>query len=448
MKKRLSFLITSFVLVLVFAVSGGCTFVSGKSPAGFFDDTERVNSQTVAENVEFAVETGSRVKMEDEDAVAKVERSSVAIMMGNGSGSGVLVDLSFKNTGSDATWKSSDKYVFIITCHHVVSDMGEITVYIPDQDYNYDNSDYVFKGYIGNRPYSEYEDQGYAVTLVGGDFEADIAILKLNLDIAATSGRKLSADKLVLAKFADFDSGYTVRRGERVFAIGNPTGRLPGSCAFGEVSYLERATGVNEIGDMRLMQISVSTNPGNSGGGLYNLYGELIGITNAGNTEYTDINFAIPCYLSNGNGFMEIGAQLCASATQNNYGYVSGRREKFGFSVQEETANGNTYVVVSAVTDGGLAAKAGLKVGDVISSVKINSGETVSVTTTSQFTAEMNKLKIGDSFVLSGVRTVSKGFWSQQVDFSAELTCKAFWFCDTGNYEETSPETEVLDNAA
>lgn len=427
-----TFVITVITLITAIVFSG-CSFINDNLPNNNFTTG---NSAVAAQSVNFnTADAGERTEMSMADAVTAVERTSVALTNGSSAGSGVIVDISFDedNGDFDASWKHNENIVYIITCHHMVESMGEIRVYIPDENCSYEDEDYIFKGFIGNKPASEYEGKGYAVTLVGGDFDSDIALLKLNLGIAAVSGEKLSASDIVKAKIPV--NNYQVRKGETVFSIGNPTGSLPGSVAGGVVSYLERETYVGEVGNMTLMQISVSTNPGNSGGGLYNLYGELIGITNAGNTSYTDINFAIPCYLSNGNGFVEIAAQLGGTAKEDNYGYVNGRRQKFGFTITEEETDDNGYVVyVSSVVSGSVAANSGLKSNDVIKKVGIADKDKNTLVTPfevnriSDVDRAIKQLNAGEYLVIEGTRYT--GFTNKT--FSVYMICQNFWFCNTG----------------
>jgi len=83
--------------------------------------------------------------------------------------------------------------------------------------------------------------------------------------------------------------------GELAVVIGNPLGRLGGSVTEGIISALGRNI---EIGGqvLNLLQTSAAVNPGNSGGGLFNRYGELVGVVNAksGGTNIEGIGFAIP----------------------------------------------------------------------------------------------------------------------------------------------------------
>ena len=426
MKRKFSaFLVSLTALILAVIMASGCSFINTVTRNVSPSDSE-IAGRTVTFNT-----TSITRDIEDAfvDAVAKVKGSAVQVATDGGAGSGVIVDISFNDDENTASWKQDENIeniVFIVTCHHMVSksgtngreSIGNIEIRIPDESYSYTNADYIFSGYIGGNT------SGYAVTLVGGDFESDIALLKLDLNIAAKSGNKLSKDKIVKAQIPD--NTYHTELGETVFSIGNPTGTLPGSVARGIVSYLSRSVAVDEIGEMNLMQIDVSTNPGNSGGGLYNLYGELIGITNAGNTNYTNINFAIPCHLENGNGFVDIVKQLGGTATDTNYGFVSGRKIKFGFSVSEITESGSQKLQVVSVTSGSIAAATDLQVGDIITSVKVDDGVTTNVKTTAEFDEILSKVKAGSKVTLK----IARGLWGSK---NITMTAEQFWFCNTKN---------------
>lgn len=453
MKKRFSAILVSLTaIVLAVIMASGCSFISTSTKKNY--SVSQGDSATAAQTVNFNTTAKTR-NIDDAliEAVAAVERSAVQIIVGGGTGagSGVIVDLSFKKPADnseemaywkDATWKNDGNIVYIVTCHHMVSktgtygteSIGEIEIRIPDENYSYANTNYIFSGYIGNLPNKTAQETAaaYAVTLVGGDFESDIALLKLDLNVAAKSGNKLSVDKIVKAQIPD--NTYSTRLGETVFSIGNPTGALPGSVARGIVSYLARSVVVDEIGTMTLMQIDVSTNNGNSGGGLYNLYGELVGITNAGASKslYEGINFAIPCYLTNGNGFVEIVRQLAGTATDNNYGYVSGRKVNFGFSVEE--VDGAQYLKVKSVTSGSIADGQGLYKDDVIDTVTVNGGAAEEVTTKARFDEIIKGLEVGDTITLGVPRVVysRRGFTTDIKNIS--MTAEAFWFCNTGEY--------------
>lgn len=413
MNKLIKTLSVAFMAVLIAFSAVGCSsFIKSDVGDGTYGEVRAVIFKSDE------TDNSSRAEMSIADAYEAVAKTSVAIIVttdsGSAAGSGVIVDMDYQD-GAD------ESAVYIVTCHHVISSKGNVTVTLPDDDISYGNADYIFTGKIGS-------DNSQAISLIGGDQITDIAVLKLNLDKPAKSGNKLSADKIVKAKVPS--DSYEIKTAASVFAVGNPTGELPGTFSAGYVSKSERTVSVSEVGEMSLMQIDVSTNHGNSGGGLYNLYGELIGITNAGNDDYDQINFAIPFKNSANTGFVRIAGELLGTYTSDNYGYVEGNKEKFGFtSVQKTDTNGDSYVYVGSVTEGSLAYKGGLLANDVITKMSVNDGKiNKSVTTVSEVTEIMNSLKVGDRVTISGTRIIG---W-RQTTFSVTLTAKQFRFCNTG----------------
>lgn len=412
------------VLALAFSMSGCFLFVE--------DTPEREgslpNSQTASQTVNFNTQGASRQLLSRVDAVALVERSVVAIQMQNGSstsfGSGVIVDI------DDEQNPRGENEFYILTCHHVIDGMGNITVYVPDKNArNYTDEDYddkfAFKGVIENKI------NAGAITLVGGDKKADVAVLKLDV-----TGTDVSASDIVEAKTPV--DGYVVRRGEDVFAIGNPSGKLPMNVSAGIVSYLDRETLINSVGYMRLTQIDVQINHGSSGGGLFNMYGELVGITNAGSETYDGINYAIPLVLSGeDNGFINIAKQLIGSKTAENYGYVSGRWSIGITTNQMSSTNGSSYVKITVVAPNSNAALAGLLPNDIISKVTYTVGSktyTEDISTTSELSAVVYELQkyfsVGGSFTFT-VERPTQGYIPEVKEITINLTVENI-FCDTG----------------
>ena len=231
----------------------------------------------------------------------------------SGAGSGVII--------------SSDGY--ILTCAHVVSGASQITVTIGDTD--------------------------YTATVVGEDDTSDVAVLKID------------ATGLTPATVGDSDS---LSVGDSVLAVGNPLGELGGTVTSGIVSALNRSVtiqGSSSTNTMSLIQMDASVSPGNSGGGLFNMNGELIGLVNAksSSSDAEGLGFAIPI-----NDAIQVAQDLLEN------GYVSGR-PYMGITyiavTDAQTAaqfNVNAYgVYVVDVVQGGPADKAGLKVGDRIVSI-------------------------------------------------------------------------------
>ena len=114
--------------------------------------------------------------------------------------------------------------------------------------------------------------------------------------------------------------------GEGVIAIGNPLGELGGTVTNGIVSALAREVEIDGQA-MTLLQTNAAVNPGNSGGGLFNMKGELIGVVNAksGGDNVENIGFAIPI-----DAAYDIACELIT------HGYVTGRVE-LGLSLVDVT---------------------------------------------------------------------------------------------------------------
>lgn len=135
-----------------------------------------------------------------------------------------------------------------------------------------------------------FKNKSYILgTVIRSYLDTDLAFIKIdisNLSIATSLPFAFYRDKKKLAV-----KHYTVKVGEPVFAIGHPLG-LEYTFTQGIISAVQRM-----IDDQEYLQIDVSINPGNSGGGLYNAYGDLIGINTMGYAETEGLNFAIPATL-------------------------------------------------------------------------------------------------------------------------------------------------------
>ena len=231
----------------------------------------------------------------------------------SGAGSGVII--------------SSDGY--ILTCAHVVDGASSITVTIDDKD--------------------------YTATLVGEDTTSDVAVIKID------------ATGLTPATVGDSDN---LKVGQSVMAVGNPLGELGGTVTGGMISALNRSVtiqGSSSVNTMSLIQMDASVSPGNSGGGLFNMNGELIGIVNAksSSSDAEGLGFAIPI-----NDAIKVAQELLEN------GYVTGRPylgiTYLGVEDAQTAAQlgVNAYgVYVVEVVKGGPAERAGLQSGDRIVSI-------------------------------------------------------------------------------
>lgn len=222
-----------------------------------------------------------------------------------------------------------------------------------------------------------YDGTEYTATLVGADSQTDIAVIKVE------------AEGLVPAVLGDSDQ---LAVGQEVLAVGNPLGTLGGTVTNGIVSALNRSISV-EGQTMTLIQHNAAVSPGNSGGGLFNLNGELVGIVNA---KYSDedaegLGFAIPV-----NTAKAVAQELISN------GYVTGR-PALGVSVISGTTAqqyfGSTGVYIVEVVEGGGAASAGLQQGDRILSID---GKLVD--TTDELTDALTAYTAGDTVELQVAR--------------------------------------------
>ena len=148
--------------------------------------------------------------------------------------------------------------------------------------------------------------------------------------------------------------------GDMVVAIGNPLG-YGLTVTPGVVSALQRSVTVENT-TMTLMQTSAAINNGNSGGGLFNLRGELIGIVNAkvGGTSVEGMGFAIP------------STTVVKSLNDlKNYGYITGKA-RLGVTIETKQyqtwpyMQTHSYIQVVEINPNGSAATSGLQVGDIL----------------------------------------------------------------------------------
>ena len=201
---------------------------------------------------------------------------------------------------------------------------------------------------------STYDGKSYDAKIIGYDEDNDLAILK----VEATD-----------LKPAVLGSSAKLNVGDDVVAIGNPLGELTFSLTRGSVSSLSREVTFSDGNVMELIQTDCAINSGNSGGALFNLYGEVVGITNAkysgsssSEASIDNIGFAIP--IDSVRAIMESIAEK---------GYYA--KPYIGVSVQDVTKTESqkygvpTGAVVDKVVSGSPADLAGLKEIDVITAV-------------------------------------------------------------------------------
>lgn len=257
---------------------------------------------------------------------------------------------------------------YIVTNYHVVEGGSSVTV-------------------------STYDGDSYAARVVGYDESNDLAVLK----IEATG-----LSPVVLG------SSSALNVGDTVLAIGNPLGELTFSLTGGMVSALDREVSFSDGSVMDLIQTDCAINSGNSGGALFNLYGEVVGITNAkysgsssSGASIDNIAFAIP---------IDSVRAIVESIVEKGY-YA---KPYIGVSVTDVSAELQKYGIpagaaVQDVTAGGPAAAAGLRVDDVITAID---GETIG--DVAGLKRAIAKCKAGDTLVLT--------VWRQQQTLTLSVT--------------------------
>ncbi len=217
----------------------------------------------------------------------------------------------------------------------------------------------------------------YDATLVGGEEANDIAVLKIE------------AEGLTPVVLGDSDNLVV---GEQVCAIGNPLGELTFTFTSGYVSARDRSITMENGEIMNMLQTDTAINSGNSGGPLFNMYGQVIGITTAkysssssSSASVEGIGFAIPI-----NDVKDMVRDIIEK------GYVTGK-PNVGILMNDVSADAQRYGIpagayVEAVLEGSCGEKAGLKQGDIITAV-----DNTAVTSSRQLSSAVKNYKAGDT---------------------------------------------------
>ena len=249
----------------------------------------------------------------------------------------------------------------------------------------------------------------YTAEVVGGDEDYDLAVLKID------PGENTLTP-------VTFGSSADLQVGDEVLAIGNPLGELTFSMSEGIISCVDREINV-EGTPFDMIQITAAVNSGNSGGPLFNIYGEVVGIvsakysTSSNGTSVEGLGFAIPI-----NDVLSMIEDIIENGQVTTRPYM-------GVSVSNASYHPETGVSAGAyieeVVAGGPAESAGLQVGDVITMI-----DSTLITSSSDLTSAVGgkSYSAGESATITFVR-------DGQVQ-TAELT-----FGSTTEAENTSAET-------
>lgn len=311
--KKVGFVFLAILMLLLGVAAGGVSgyYVAQNYAAPPADATEpweekqpeRVlqTAGTVTEIAELCTESVVNITVERE--VKSYTGGSSVKQTTTGHGTGVII--------------RADGY--IVTCHHVIEDAKTIKVTFDDNT----------------------EMDG---SLVGQDERFDLAVIKVD-------GQDLQA--------AALGDSNAIRAGDGVVVIGNPLGEFGSSVSAGVLSAPTREITIEGV-PLRLMQTDAAVNPGNSGGGLFDMRGELVGIVNAkiSASGIEGIGFAIP--------WATIQGKVDSIIENGN----TGKKAVLGVSTKPSSCYVDQKKVscleVVSVKSEGPAEKAGLEVGDML----------------------------------------------------------------------------------
>ena len=248
-------------------------------------------------------------------------------------------------------------------------------------------------GYVGTN-YHVIEGGTKVTVTTHGDEEYDAEIIghEKNNDLALL---KVDAENL---PHVTLGSSSDLQVGDQVAAIGNVLSTFASSLTVGYVSGVDRVVDTEGTA-MNMIQTDVAINSGNSGGPLFNMQGEVVGITTAkfsGNSSsgasIEGIGFAIP--IDDVSGMIE-DLQL--------HGYVTGAY--LGVMVLDVDSNAQYYglpagAYVESATEGGAAQKGGILSGDIITEVG-----GYAVTSVSDLTRVLRKFEAGETVSVEVYRT-------------------------------------------
>ncbi len=349
------------------ALGFGGGIMAGKlGGSGSSESSSTQETTTAASGSNITNASSKTSALSTSDIVKKTANSVVEIVTEATVSGGFSQRYAAKGAGSGVII-SDDGY--IVTNYHVIDGANKITVTLRDGTSSYD------------------------AKLIGSDEDNDIALLKIDATGLTAAEIGNSSDLVV---------------GDYVIAIGNPLGTLGGTVTDGIISALAREVTI-ENKNLTLIQTNAQISPGNSGGGLFNAEGKLIGIVNAKDsaTEVEGIAFAIPINTVSSiiKDLKEYGYNRDKTDTGMEFVDINSYDSAFYYNVNQ------LGVYVLSVDKGSNAEAAGFRSGDLITAV--NGTE---VSSTADITKALKDKSVGDTVTF----TVSRA--SKTQDISLELT--------------------------
>ena len=358
-------------LILACAVAGGLAGWGGAAIAKSSGTEKATIQQSDRQPVSVQVKTvDGQTKMEPAEVYASVVNSAVSI---NCSATSTNIFGQTTQTASSGSGFIITEDGYVVTNYHVVSGASSVKVTL-------------------------YNGDTYDATVIGGDSDYDVAVLKIE------------ATGLTPVTLGD---STDVNVGDTVLAIGNPLGELTFSMSGGYVSSCNRAINVDGT-PFNMIQVDCSINPGNSGGPLMNLYGEVAGIVSAKYSTYSTttvegLGFAIPIddVKSIITDIMENGVVTGKAYMAVTVGTMNAQMAA-QYSIDVEQG-----VFVYSVVKGGAGDKAGLRLGDVITKM----GD-ATLTSRQDLSAALKGYRAGDTATLTVFR--DGGYITTEITFDQQ----------------------------
>ena len=286
---------------------------------------------------------------------------------------------------------------FIVTNHHVIDGATSVKV-------------------------SLYDGESYDATVIGSDSDYDIAVLKI--------------DATGLTPVTLGDSSL-LNVGDHVLAVGNPLGELTFSASEGIASSVNRTINVSGI-PFNMIQVTCAVNPGNSGGPLFNAYGEVVGIVSA---KYSGTASSSSSETVEGLGFaIPINDVLAMIEDIMTNGYVTDKAymgivpntltAQMAMQYRYDISEG---VFISYVEENSPASEAGLQMGDVITAI-----DGKSIASYEELVAAKKGYSAGDTSTL----TIYRGGKTMEVQLTWGAQPE-----DTTASNDTNSNTDTNDNS-
>lgn len=272
-------------------------------------------------------------------------------------------------TGSGVVYRIDEDYTYFLTNYHVVHSADAV-------DSNISTKMHLYLYGSESKPKKEsdgtvvYDDYAVPCEYIGGAISLDVAMVR-----AETAKVKQINENICEVAFAD---DYFV--GQTAFTIGNALGNGI-SVTEGIVSVKDDFIALaidNTKRDYRSIRMDTPLYQGNSGGGLFNANGELIGLSNAGLLEKEHINFAVPLPIVKG-----VAYNVWSHYTDETDDTLGVYKIKLGLLPSSEntryvydTAKGSGEIVedifVAEIADGSIAQTLGLQVGDKVTAITVD----------------------------------------------------------------------------